>query len=192
MNAKKQGDKQAGPQSGRQILKQEKKQQGVGDVKDKAGEMMSGGVQTIKLAIQHVGKPSHWMPVARMEAKGPFHGVPRESLLHEWILRHIILVIKIDKIVSENWNEGRESDDRQGQTDKALRRALLKNFIRVHNVAVSDNSSVRAEKAQRTAGRGRSFNKTLLEQQPITSGSERSEAILHCEGKRVRPEYFRL
>ena len=62
-------------------------------------QMMSAGIQTEKLAIDHVGNRGQWMPVLRMNmSKGPDDTAPGQPGLDIRILENIRAVVVVNEI----------------------------------------------------------------------------------------------
>ena len=62
-------------------------------------QMMSAGIQTEKLAIDHVGNRRQWMPVLRMHmSKGPDHATPGQPGPDIRVLENVRAVIVVNEI----------------------------------------------------------------------------------------------
>jgi hypothetical protein len=84
--------------------------------------MMSGCPVAKELAIQHVGHPREWMPVAGMESREcPSHTLPAQALKYFWIVSEVLVVIEVEKAGILHWPVCRESNYHQKNGDqKAL------------------------------------------------------------------------
>ena len=72
-------------------------------------QMMRTGIQTEKLAIDHVGNRRQWMPVLRMNmSKGPDNAAPGQPRLGLWVFENVTTVV----VVNEIEVPGLEEDDR--------------------------------------------------------------------------------
>ena len=71
-------------------------------------QMMGAGIQTEKLAIDHVGNRRQWMPVLRMNmSKGPDDTAPGQSDPDIRVLENVRAVV----VVNEIEVRGLEEDD---------------------------------------------------------------------------------
>jgi pyruvate dehydrogenase complex dehydrogenase (E1) component len=57
-------DKRALPQRTGHSYKNQQQQKRVSHMKQQTGKVMTLGIQTIELAVDHMGDPCKWMPVA--------------------------------------------------------------------------------------------------------------------------------
>src|SRR5438552_17104707 len=89
-------------------------------MQQQAGQVMARWVQAEKLAIQHVRKPGHGMPVAGMAAKRPKQGLGGQASAHVGILGYIFLVIIVEKAVAKGGQVKGQRGQDQGQADQAL------------------------------------------------------------------------
>ena len=72
-------------------------------------QMMGTGIQTEKLAIDHVGNRRQWMPVLRMNmSKCPDDIPPGQPRLDIWVFENVTTVV----VVNEIEVPGLEEDDR--------------------------------------------------------------------------------
>ena len=94
-------------------------QQRVGEVEQEVRQVMAGGLEAVKLAIQHVGNPSERMPVAGVAAgERPVERVRRDASLHGRILHDVLQVVVVNKIVADHRAEHDQRPQRQGQADE--------------------------------------------------------------------------
>ena len=99
----------------------EKKEEGVGDVKKNVHQVMPPRIQSQKLDIQHVGKPRHGMPIGRMAGgQCPFQAFHRKSRLDMGVFGYVQVIIVIDELMGSHLPEdgqghnGQDDADRQG------------------------------------------------------------------------------
>ena len=72
-------------------------------------QMMCAGIQTEKLAIDHVRNRRQWMPVLRMNvSKCPDDTAPGQPRLDIWVFENVTTVV----VVNEIEVPGLEEDDR--------------------------------------------------------------------------------
>ena len=72
-------------------------------------QMMGTGIQTEKLAINHVGNRRQWMPVLRMNvSKGPDDTAPGQSGSDIRVLENVGAVVVVNEIEAP----GLDEDDR--------------------------------------------------------------------------------
>ena len=103
--------------------------------------MMSGGIQSIKLAVQHVGKPGQRVPVGGMDmGKCPDDPLERQALGDHRIIIHVILVVVVNKLVSQRLAENGKRDRGQHKAKGRHRPALI--FLGDHR----DSFNHKAEK----------------------------------------------
>lgn len=87
-------------------LEHQKEQQHRHRMKNDVGKVMAASVQSIQLAIEHVGKRGKRMPVPRMGmSKGADYAFSGKSSYDERIFVDVNVIIKIDKIVSQRLAE---------------------------------------------------------------------------------------
>jgi hypothetical protein len=85
-------------------------------VKKNIREVRAGWICSIQLTIQRVGKPGERMPVLRVtRIKGPDKGLPGEPSLNVFILRDVVLIVKIDEGMVRDWTIDNPSPERQNQ-----------------------------------------------------------------------------
>src|ERR1035441_7659466 len=95
MKGKERSHQGAAPKRARQALKQSEEQEGVGGVKEQAGDVMAEGLQPVKLAVQHVRQPRQRMPIRSVSAReSPPHALPPQSRLHPWIVGEVIRIVE--------------------------------------------------------------------------------------------------
>ena len=69
-------------------------------MKKKVGQVVFTGVQTEKLAVEHMRKPGQRMPVSNIrKTKRPLDPLDRHSIFDVLILGHVQSVIETDKFV---------------------------------------------------------------------------------------------
>lgn len=82
------------------------------------GEVMTAGVQSVELAVQHVREPGQGMPVMRMAvSEGPADAGQGQTLYNLRIIIHILVVIIIDKPMTERLAEDQKYGDCQQQAN---------------------------------------------------------------------------
>ena len=100
MQSKHRGHKKTSPHGSRHSCQNQEDQNRVDRMEQQARKVMSPGVQTEPLTIQHVGQPGQWMPIAaNRAAHRPFDVFPCQSRLHMRIPRDITRIIVENKIV---------------------------------------------------------------------------------------------
>ena len=83
-----------------QANKDKKQQQAVGDMKYQIDQVVFAGIQTKKLAIEHMRYPGQWMPVRDIgEPKSPNNPVLRNAGPNHWVVDNIQAVIETDKLM---------------------------------------------------------------------------------------------
>jgi len=82
-------------------LQKQKQQQNVRHEQQHIREMMSRRIPPIPLHIQHVRNPRERMPVGRriIRTKRPHHVLPRNSMQHRAVSRHIIRIVEIHESI---------------------------------------------------------------------------------------------
>ena len=95
-----------------------KSKNGRGGVKQDVGEMMSARVQTVKLTVQHMGKPGQGMPVVGMGlGECPDDSFERQASGDLSVLEDILAVIKIDELVPKRLAEDQPGDRGKKEAD---------------------------------------------------------------------------
>ena len=77
---------------------QKKRDDGRG-VEQDIGEMMTAGMQSVKLAVQLMGKPGQRVPVGGVAGEGPDRPLERQTLGHHRIVRYITTVVEVNELV---------------------------------------------------------------------------------------------
>ena len=91
-------------------------------------QMMRTGMIAEQLAIEHVRKPCHWMPVAGVIClKGPGNAFPIQTLLHVRVAGHVVRIVIVDEAVPACRPKYRQNDGCEQTADNAqpLRRVAL-------------------------------------------------------------------
>ena len=111
MNGKHRRDKRTAPKRAGHLPQNQKKRDDRRGVEEDIGEVMSAGIQSVKLAVQHVGKPSQWMPVGRVKAgEGPGDSLEGQTLRNHRILKHIFIVVVENELVMQRLAENDKGD----------------------------------------------------------------------------------
>ncbi len=127
MQSKEGGHDSAAPQKTRGAAEQVKKKHDVKSVKQEAGGMMPGCVETEELDVHHVGNPCQGMPIGHDgRAKGPGNIVKRQARLQKAILRDVAGIVVIDKTVRESRPVGKQSNRNQEQRDQPWGSRVIK------------------------------------------------------------------
>ena len=72
-------------------------------MKNQIGQMMHPGFQTKHLAVEHVGDPCDWMPVAGMEfGEGPNQALFGKTCPHIGISSYICVIIEGHKLITSH------------------------------------------------------------------------------------------
>jgi hypothetical protein len=108
------GNKGAAPVRAGHLLEQAKEQQRVEGVEKKIGGMVSGGVEAVELAIEHVGEPGQRMPVAGVAGgKSPTPALQAETALDHEVLSHIVRVVEVKELAVADLPVGAYGGDRE-------------------------------------------------------------------------------
>ena len=98
--------------------------------------MMSAGlIQSVQLAIQHMGKPSQWVPVGGMElGKRPGNALQRETMSDRQIVINVVFIIvahqkAMVKSLTENESHGQQ---KHGTNARSRRAAAGKRWLDCH------------------------------------------------------------
>src|SRR5262249_4424173 len=83
----------AAPRCARESLQCQKEQDRVRRGEQQVGQVMARWMKAVNLAIENVRQPSERMPVARVEAEGPYDSLPGKPRLHVRIFRHVLLIV---------------------------------------------------------------------------------------------------
>jgi len=68
--------------------------------------MMAPRLEPVKLAIQHVGYRSKWMPVASVNMdKGPLNIARGETIYYSWIEVNVGIIIVVNELVAQRLAE---------------------------------------------------------------------------------------
>ena len=87
-------------------------------MKEDIGEMMSAGMQSIQLAVQHVGKPGQRMPIVSLNAgERPDNSLERQPPGDHWIIIHIMIVVEVNELMAKSLAENDKRDRGQGKTN---------------------------------------------------------------------------
>jgi hypothetical protein len=88
-------------------------------VKKKVGQVMFTGVQTEKLAVEHMRKPGHRMPVSNIrKPKGPFNALARQTGLYVLVLIHIQAIIETYKVMMAHLPVNNSGSNNKKKADK--------------------------------------------------------------------------
>jgi len=111
----------AAPDRAGHLVKKQEEQQRVGEVQEKAGEMVAGRLQAIELGIQLMREPRQRMPVGALaRAEGPRRAPPGEPRLNIVVVRHVLRVVIVHKPASRYGPVGRQRRSAQQQTEQEL------------------------------------------------------------------------
>ena len=110
---------------GHAVQNQEQEHRG-GDVQQNAGQVMSPGSGCVDLAVQHVRQPGQRMPVARVKTKRPDQASPSQAGLHQRIIRHILLIIILNKTVTQRRQVKHQRDEPQACGKQASELCILR------------------------------------------------------------------
>ena len=103
----------AGPEIAGHLPQDQKEENDAGGVQQDIGQVVSAGViQSVELAIQHVGEPSERVPVGGMKVrKGPDDSLGSETACDLRIIIDIDLIVGVDELVPDRLAE----DEGHGQ-----------------------------------------------------------------------------
>jgi hypothetical protein len=91
-------------------LEKTKEQQRVGQVEQNVGQVMSTCAAPVELAVECMGQPGQWVPVAGMRAaEGPANVLPGQTGQDMRIRENIGIIVVVEEAVSD-----RRSEDCQG------------------------------------------------------------------------------
>ena len=111
--------KRAAPERAGHPSQHEKQQDDGRRMEQDIGKVVAGGIQSIKLAVQHMGNPGQGMPVgASNVGEGPAEAFPSQPFLDDRILIDIMLVVIVDKRVVQRLTEHEPDDRRQKDNDR--------------------------------------------------------------------------
>ncbi len=118
MDRKDRRHESAPPQEAGHLKQDQKKQNRRRRVEQHIRQVMSGRIQPVKLAIQHMRKPGERMPIGRMQmGKGPDDASSRQTARDVRILKDVIAVIKIDELMMNRLAEDHPGDCGQKKAD---------------------------------------------------------------------------
>src|SRR5208282_1667437 len=91
-------------------------------MKQNAGEVMAGRIQSVELTIQGVGKPGEGVPILGVAGvEGPDKSLPGQACLNGTIVGNVVLIVEIDKRMAydgavngrgpEGQKQARENDE---------------------------------------------------------------------------------
>jgi hypothetical protein len=117
MQTKKSCDQRTSPNATCHSSQQSIQEKRVGSVEEQVGEVMPRGVQSVDLAIQHVGKPGQGMPVARVKrCERPHDALGGQTALHHRVLEYIRAVVDSDKSMTHDLKvHGKVGESKQRQ-----------------------------------------------------------------------------
>jgi hypothetical protein len=102
MQGKKRGHPRAGPPRAGEVVQQQEKQNGIGQVQQQTGQVMAQRLHAVKLPIQRVREPGDGMPVGGAGGgKGPLDALPIQAVLNSFVGRDVIRVVKQNEIAVE-------------------------------------------------------------------------------------------
>ena len=101
------------------------------------GQVVAGWVQAVKLAVQRMRYPGKRMPVARMESECPDEARKSQPRLDVAVLRHVLLIVKFDEVISKRRQIDQQRSQRQAQAQKP-RDQPVATFIVHTNLIVGD------------------------------------------------------
>ena len=126
MDRKHRRHKRAAPQKPCHPPQDQEKQDHRRCVEQDIGKMMAAGVQSVKLAVQHMGKPGQRVPVEAVDmGKRPAKSLPGQTLLNDRVLIHIHVVVVSDKVVPQRLAEDQPDNGCQENADPRNRPAAI-------------------------------------------------------------------
>ena len=94
-------------------------------MKDEIGDVVTGGVQPVELAIRGMREPRQRVPIAGVSAcKSPFDRRPTQAAQDKRILIDVKLVVEVDELVFPNDKKCQNGDNCQAQSYRDAKRAL--------------------------------------------------------------------
>jgi len=118
MDGKQGGDQGAGPEAPGHLAKDQEQENRRRAVKQNAGQMMPTRVQTVELAIQHVGECGERMPVGLMRVgEGPGDAGAGETAFGHRVLVNIDVIVEIDELVLEGLAENEPDQGGEREAD---------------------------------------------------------------------------
>ena len=119
MDGKDGRDKGAPPKGPGHLPQHQKNQDHRRGVKEDIGQMMPGGMQSVQLAVEHVGNPSQRMPVIGMKmGERPDDSPEAQPVGNHRILINILVVIHLDEIEPQGLPENRKGNRGERQADR--------------------------------------------------------------------------
>jgi len=105
------GNKTAPPDGSGHSGQNQETEQRVGQVQENIGQMMSFGVETEKLAVDHMRQPGQGVPVGCSgSSEGPDDAIQGQTGLHVMVVRNVYVVIEANKIVLSHLPKNRKGD----------------------------------------------------------------------------------
>ena len=146
------GDKSTGPDLVGHAVKEPEEQERAEDMQDEVGDMISAGIQTVELVIEHQGKPGQGMPeIGISGGECPTNGFKRDAGPDMIVFGHVNIIVNIDEFKLNNLIEDGERDtcqndenDYLGGRSRFIQHYLCKGtllslglqFLNVHNIVV--------------------------------------------------------
>jgi hypothetical protein len=144
------GDKSAFPDFMSHAVKKPEEQQRAEDMEDEVGDMITAGIQTVELIIEHQRKPGQGMPeIGISGTECPANGFKRDAGPDMIVFGHVNIIINIDEFKLNNLIEDGERDtcqndenDYLGGRSRFIQHYLCKGtllslglqFLNVHNI----------------------------------------------------------
>src|SRR5436190_9224091 len=83
-------------------------------------QMMSPGLETVKLTIQHVRNRGQRMPIGSMDMReGPLNSIETEAFRDPWILANVLIVVVVDELMPQCLAEDNPDNSHKENTDHA-------------------------------------------------------------------------
>jgi hypothetical protein len=67
MQGKESGDQRTQPELRGQAVQEEQEKQGVGNMEQHTGQVVAGGIESVELAVEHVGEPGQGVPIVGID-----------------------------------------------------------------------------------------------------------------------------
>ena len=95
-------------------------------MKSQVGQVGRSGPQTVELAIEHVGEPREWMPVARDAGReGPGDALHCQAFLNDRVLGHVFGIVVGDEVMAADRRVHDQGDREEQPREEPLRRSRL-------------------------------------------------------------------
>ncbi len=104
----------------RELPQREEQQDSRCGVKQDVSKMMSPGLESVKLAIQHVGNGGEWMPVGCMHMGESPCKIPwRETVQYFWVGVNVRTIVVIHELVMKGLAKHDPDNDCKQNADSA-------------------------------------------------------------------------